>query len=86
MNQLRTKVSSLRKEREDLLNSVSTQRKKARDTLLKNLNPIMKEYMQANKIRIILDKKGILLADENLDVTDEITDLLNKKIKTIKLN
>ena len=86
VSDLRNKVSSLQKERDILLDSVAKQRAKARSELLKNLNPIMKEYMQANKIRIILDKKGILLADENLDVTDEITDLLNKKIKTIKLN
>ena len=42
--------------------------------------------MKTNKIRLVLDKKAILLADENLDITKDITDLLNKKLKSLKLN
>ena len=86
VTQLREKVSSLQIERDKLLDSVSKQRAKARTELLKNLNPIIKDYMKEKKIRIVLDKKSILLADENLDITKEITDLLNKKLKSIKLN
>ena len=69
---LRNKVSSLQKERQNLLNSVATQRRKARNELLKNLNPIVKTYMNDNNIRMVLDKKNLLLADENLDITKEI--------------
>ena len=42
--------------------------------------------MQENKIRMIVDKKSLLLADENLDLTNEIIKRLNKKLKSIKLN
>ena len=41
--------------------------------------------MKGKKIRLVLDKKSILLADENLDITKEITELLNKKLKSIAL-
>ena len=86
VNSLRTSVSNLQKERNKLLQDVATQRSKARTTLLKNLNPIIKEYMQEKKIRMVVDKKSLLLADENLDITKEILDRLNKKIKSIKIN
>ena len=69
-----------------MLDDVAKQRAKARTTLLKNLNPIIKEYMEKNKIRMVIDKKAILLADENLDLTKEIIGILNKKLKSIKLN
>ena len=69
-----------------MLESVSKQRTKARNELLKNLNPIIADYMKEKKIRMVVDKKSILLADENLDLTQEIIGLLNKKIKKIKLN
>ena len=36
--------------------------------------------------KIVLDKKSLLLADEKLDITKEVIALLNKKLKTIKLN
>ena len=83
---LRNKVSSLQKERNKLLENISKERSKARGELLKNLNPILKEYMKEKNIRMIVDKKSILLADENLDLTDEIIKILNKKLKSINLD
>ncbi len=82
---LRKKVSSLQKERNSLLENVAKQRSQAKKELLKNLNPIIKEYMEKNKIRMVVDKKSLLLADENLDITQEIIELLNNKLKSIKL-
>ena len=86
VTELRGKVSSLQKERNNLLEKVSKQRTKARNELLKNLNPILSNYMKEKKIRLVLDKKSILLADENLNITQDIIKLLNQKLKTIKLN
>ena len=83
---LRSKVKSLQKERNNLIETVAKQRSKARNELLKNLNPIIKDYMKEKKIRMVVDKKSLLLADENLNITDDIINLLNKKIKSIKLN
>jgi outer membrane protein len=83
---LRNKVQSLQKERNSLLEKVSKQRSKARAELLKNLNPIIKEYMKEKNIRMVLDKKSMLLADESLDITQDIVKLLNSKLKSIKLN
>ena len=78
------KVSTLQKDRNSLLELSKKDLKKKH--FLKSLNPIIKNYMQEKKIRIVLDKKNILLADENLDITKEIMVLLNKQIKTLKLN
>ena len=46
----------------------------------------MKEYMKEKNIKMVIDKKDVLLADENLDITKDIMSLLNKKLKSIKLN
>ena len=83
---LRKKVSDLQKKRSKLLNTVAKQRSKARSELLKNLNPVVKEYMVEKNIRMVLDKKGIILADEKLDITNDIITKLNAKIKTLKLD
>mgnify|MGYP006083402195 FL=1 len=83
---LRSKVATLQRERNKLLDDVAKQRTKARNEILRNLNPIIKEFMQEKKIRMVLDKKSLLLADENLDITQDIIKLLNKKIKSIKLD
>ena len=86
VNALRNKVSSLQKERNMLLETVAKQKSKARTELLKNLNPIIQDYMKEKKIRMVLDKKSLLLADENLDITKDIITNLNKKLKSIKLD
>ena len=57
VDELRNKVSNLQKERNELLNNVAKQRTKARNELLKSLNPIIKEYMIEKKIRMVIDKK-----------------------------
>ena len=41
--------------------------------------------MEENKIRIVLDKKSILLADQKLEITSQIIEILNKELKSIKL-
>ena len=83
---LRTKVSSLQKERNSILESISKKRRNARNQLLGALNPIVKNFMAEKNIKIVLDKKSILLGDESLDITKDIMILLNKKIKSINLN
>ena len=42
--------------------------------------------MSEKKIRMVVDKKSLLLADENLDITKDIMNLLNKKLKSINLD
>ena len=86
VNELRKKVSSLQKERNNLIEGVGKKRAKAKNVLLENLNPIIKDYMLERKIRMVIDKKSLLLADENLDITKDIIKNLNKKLKSIKLN
>ena len=42
--------------------------------------------MKEKNIRMVVDKKSLLLADDTLDITKDIIDLLNKRLKSIKLN
>ena len=85
VSELRKKVADLQKQRNSLLGSVADQRAKARNELLKNLNPIISDYMK-EKNKNGSRQKSLLLADENLDITKDILSLLNQKLKSIKLN
>ena len=42
--------------------------------------------MVEKQIRMVIDKKNLILGDENLDITKEIISRLNDKLKSIKLN
>ena len=86
ISELRSKVSSLQKERSNLLEDLGKKRAFAKKELLRNLNPLLKEYMIEKKIRLVLDKNDLILADESLDITKDIMSRLNERIKSIKLN
>ena len=86
VEELRKKVSSLQKNRSQALQKIATQRAKAKSELLKNLNPIIKEYMQEKQIRMVLNKKDLILADEKLNITNDIMKLVNTKIKSVKFD
>ena len=82
-------VSSLRKKfhhkRKKYFTRIQAkQRSKARKELAKSLNPIIKDYMK-EKIRMVVDRKSLLMADENL-TTKDIMSILNKNLKSIKLD
>ena len=80
---LRSKVSSLQKERQKIVETVARERAFAKNELLNNLNPLLIEYMSTNNIKMVIDKKNLIRADQSLDITKEIVSQLNKKIKSI---
>ena len=82
---MRKKVVEYQKDRRSSLDKITSQRAEARQTLLKTLDPIIQEYIQENKISIILDKKNILGGDQGIDITDIIIEKLNKKLPSLNL-
>ena len=58
----------------------------ATSKLLKEITPILADYSKKNKISIILKKKDILLGRTDLEITNEIIDIVNSKVKKINLN
>ena len=51
------------------------------ENFLKQINPIIQEYMKTNSIDIVLDKKQIFIGSSKNDITQDILDLVNKKFK-----
>ena len=92
-DEYKKKVSSLRKKNVDFQNrrrnaSSNFVKKKnnARNQLLKSLNPILQKYMDENGIMMIMNEKNVILANSKVDLTNTIIDLLDKELKSIKLN
>jgi len=86
VEKLRKKVANLQKSKQTSFKNISKSRNDAKLTLLKSLNPILKKYMEENKIKIILDKKAVVLGDISLEITDQIIATLNKEVSSIKIN
>jgi Skp family chaperone for outer membrane proteins len=74
--------SILSDESKKMLKSKAT----AKSLILKNINPILSKYAKDNSISLILARKNILMGKTELDITKAIIEILDKKIKTIKLD
>jgi len=53
--------------------------------LLKLVNPIIIKFSNEKKISIILQKKNLVVAKIELDITDEIIKIVNTEIKQFKI-
>ena len=85
LEELRKKVFSYQKSKEKRLNDIAKLRAGARSKLLANLNPVIKKYMEENKVRLVLDKKAVLLGDSKLEITKEIIEILNKELTSLNI-
>ena len=48
---------------------------------MKNVEPLVSEYIKTNSINIVLDKKNVIIGKKDLDITYEILEVVNKNIK-----
>jgi outer membrane protein len=45
------------------------------------INPLIQEYLDKNSIQVLFNKKNIFIGNKNLDITDQIINIINEKIK-----
>ena len=83
---LRDNTNSYRKNRQEKINLLTKKRMESSSKLLSIINPILSDYSKANNISIILQKKNVVLAKTDLNITNKIIDILNSKIESINLN
>ena len=83
---LREKDANLQKNKKDSFNNIAKSRNQKKQALLKAVNPIVKKYMEDNKIRIVIDKKTVVMGDKSLEITDKIISILNKEVPSLKSN
>ncbi len=83
---LKKKVDDYKKKRQEKINVVTKKRVEATSKFFDKITPILSDYSEKNGISIILRKKDIVLARTSLDITKEIIDIVDSKVKEINLN
>ena len=51
------------------------------EEFFKKITPIIENYVSENKIDIVLDKKNIFIASKKKEITQEIIEIIDSKIK-----
>ena len=85
LDALRKKNIEHQKKRQGAATGIFQKKEKARLELNKALKPILEKYMSENNISVVIDKKNIVVAKTEIDLTDKILKLLDKELKSINL-
>tara|TARA_B100000941_G_scaffold114422_1_gene80366 strand:- start:100 stop:618 length:519 start_codon:yes stop_codon:yes gene_type:complete len=86
LKELRSDISNYQKDRSKTSNEITKSRVKASTGLISKLTPILEEYSKKNSIRIIVQKKNIVMGKKEDDITKDILELINQKVKSIKID
>lgn len=83
---LREKANKYRIERRDIIDNLTKKKIQATAKLLDQIRPILAEYSADKSISVIIEKKNIIIGKSELDITQDILSIVDKKISKIKIN
>ena len=75
---LREKIASYRKLKDDKATKFKNLRNEKISIFFENINPIIQNYMDNNKIEILLDRKNVFIGKVTSDITNDIINLIDK--------
>ncbi len=83
---LKKEINNYKENRKKLVKEFNSKKIESTKILLSKINPILADYSKENSIDIIFQKKNIVIGKKNLDITEDIINLLNSKVKKIEIN
>ena len=74
-------IADLNKIKNNLSKEINLIKQKEMQKIIKKINPLLENYMKENSIEILLRKESIYLSKNHNDITQNVLDLVNNKLK-----
>ena len=81
LNKFRKEVANFRQDRQKVINEFNQKKQIEFGEFFKKITPIIEQYVSEKKIDIVLDKKNVFVASKKKDITQEIINIIDSKIK-----
>ena len=81
IDDLNNLLKNYKTERGKLNKQIIEEKKIYTSKILKILNPLLTNYVDKNKITLVVEKKNILVGIKSLDITSDILKILNEETK-----
>ena len=81
VNELNILIKNYQILRNKLHNKIVKMKKNYTENIFKTLNPILTNHVKVNDIKVVLDKKNVLVGIKTLDITDIILTKLDESSK-----
>jgi outer membrane protein len=75
------KVNRFKVEQKKMIKDFNEYKKKEIEAIFQKISPIIDSYMKKKSIKILFDSKNILMARNDINLTNEILNEINKEIK-----
>ena len=85
VNELQNEVKIFNDNRAKDINDFNKLKIESTNKLLKIINPVLIKYSNEKSISLILQKKNLIIGNNELDITDEIIKTINSDIKEFKI-
>ena len=83
VNELRSEIKNYNLNRDKMINEFNKLKVDNTNNLLKLINPILLKFSDDKEISIVLQKKDLVVATSELDITDDIIKIVNVQIKEL---
>ena len=85
VNGLKSEIKNYNQTKTKMLKDFSKLKIENTNNLLKLINPILVKFSDDKEIAIILQKKNLVVAKTQLDITDEVIKIVNLVVKEFKI-
>ena len=83
--ELKSEIKKYNQNRNKMIEDINKLKIDSTNNLLKLINPILIKFSNDKEISIILQKKNLVVAKSQLDITDEIIKIVNLEVKEFKI-
>ena len=85
LNELKSEIKNYNQNRNKMLADFNKLKIDNTNNLLRLINPILVKFSNDKEIAIILQKKNLVVAKTQLDITDEVIKIINSEVKEFKI-
>ena len=78
---LKEKANRFKEDQLKMVEKFNNYKKSEIDGVFSKISPIINAYMEKKSVKILLDSKNILIGKSNLNLTNEILNEINEKVK-----
>jgi len=85
VNELKSEIKKYNQNRNKILDDFNKLKIDNTNYLLELINPILVKFSNDKEIAIILQKKNLVVAKTQLDISDEVIKIVNSEVKEFKI-
>ena len=85
VKKLRNELISINNANKEKLNNINDDKDEVSKSFMSQINIILKEFAETNNIDIVISSKQMLIGKSSLDVTDDLMEIIDKKIKKFEI-